>query len=108
MATRLRSVAKTITYRLSGSCITAAITMWATEKIDLALGVGLIDVTSKLLFYYLHERVWDHIRWGQGALPNAHVVSDPSLEPFAEVHSDDPTTSFAIQHSSGQVSQLPK
>jgi uncharacterized membrane protein len=105
MATRLRSFTKAITYRLSGSCITAAITFWATGKLDLALGVGLADVTSKLIFYYIHERLWDHFNWGRVEASSDRVASDLSLEQLVEVRSCGPSTASAVQRSSEQASQ---
>lgn len=118
-ATRLRSFAKTLTYRISGSVITAAITLWATKQLDLALGVGLLDVTSKLVFYYLHERLWDHIMWGrvqstphfkQGQVESssAHGVSDLSLEQIVKVRSCGPSTESVDRYSTKQASEQPE
>jgi uncharacterized membrane protein len=63
--TRLRSLTKAVTYRISGSIVTGIITYLATEKIEVALGVSAIDVTAKIFLYYLHERFWDGIQWGR-------------------------------------------
>lgn len=65
VVTRLRSLIKALTYRISGSFITGIITYFATDKIELALGIGFFDIFLKIIFYYLHERLWDKIQWGR-------------------------------------------
>ena len=61
----LRSFTKAITYRVSGSLVTVGIAYMVFGKIEWAIGVGAIDAISKLLFYYIHERIWDKIKWGR-------------------------------------------
>jgi len=65
VASRLRSLTKAITYRISGSIITCAIAYVATDEIAVALSVGIFDILIKIMFYYLHERFWDGIQWGR-------------------------------------------
>lgn len=64
IASQLRSLIKSITYRISGSILTIIITYTATDEIAVALSVGVFDVFLKIIFYYLHERLWDKIQWG--------------------------------------------
>jgi len=52
--THLRSFFKGITWRII-----------ATGDFVITLSVGFFEVIAKLLFYYLHERVWNRIRWGK-------------------------------------------
>ena|SRR5436190_1933424 len=63
--TASRSVAKTITYRLSGSLTTVLIAYLFTGRAGLALTIGGLDVVFKLVVYFLHERLWDKIRFGK-------------------------------------------
>jgi len=35
-----------------------------TGRIGLMVGVGLTDVIFRLILYYLHERIWNKIRFG--------------------------------------------
>jgi len=30
-----------------------------------SLGVGLVEVILKMIFYYLHERAWNKVSWGK-------------------------------------------
>ncbi|PIT86041.1 MAG: hypothetical protein COU33_05345 [Candidatus Magasanikbacteria bacterium CG10_big_fil_rev_8_21_14_0_10_43_6] len=36
-----------------------------TKELTLSLQVGVLEVTSKMIFYYIHERVWDRMGWGK-------------------------------------------
>jgi len=42
-----------------------------TGDLALVASVGVVDVTAKLFFYYLHERTWGRVHWGVlGTEPN--------------------------------------
>jgi adenylylsulfate kinase len=58
-----RSIMKAISYRLLGSLATMVISYVFTKKADIALGIGGLDLVSKIVLYYLHERVWHNIKY---------------------------------------------
>jgi uncharacterized membrane protein len=58
---RFRSVAKAVTYRLTGSVLTAAVVYAVTGEMAIATGAGAIDALAKTVLYYVHERVWSRI-----------------------------------------------
>lgn len=60
-----RSIIKTITWRVLGTLITTSVVYILTRKFVLSLSVGGLDATLKLVFYYLHERAWNEIKWGK-------------------------------------------
>lgn len=60
-----RSLLKGVTWRLVASTTTMLIVFIATGDLLLVAGVGAVDVTLKVLFYYVHERVWGRVHWGQ-------------------------------------------
>ncbi len=62
--THKRSIAKGITWRIIASATTMTIVFIATGDLILVASVGLVDVTAKIFFYYLHERTWGKVRWG--------------------------------------------
>jgi uncharacterized membrane protein len=64
-----RTIIKTITFRIVATLATMAIVFLMTGNLALANTVGLIDLVSKLLIYYLHERVWERVSWGK------HIVT---------------------------------
>ena len=65
MSTVQRSLLKTITWRVIGSIDTMVITYFITGNWKFGLAVGGVEVVSKMILYYLHERVWQRIKWGK-------------------------------------------
>jgi len=63
--THLRSFFKGITWRIIATLTTMTLVFIFTGDFVLTLGVGFFDIVSKLIFYYLHERIWDRIQWGR-------------------------------------------
>ncbi len=63
--TPLRSVMKSLSYRLAGTVVTALVVFAATRRWSVALAVGGVDMVSKLILFYAHERAWDGIRFGR-------------------------------------------
>jgi len=61
----LRSVVKSITYRIIGTLATILISWLITGEIFIALTIGSIEMVAKMLLYFLHERVWNTIKWGK-------------------------------------------
>lgn len=55
---------KGLTWRITASVTTMLIVFLMTGNLALVAGVGLADVTLKVLFYYIHERLWGRVRWG--------------------------------------------
>lgn len=62
---QLRSFLKSMSYRFIGTLATILITFTLTKKIELAVAAGIIDSFFKLILYFMHERVWQRIRYGQ-------------------------------------------
>lgn len=62
--THRRSIVKGITWRFIASTTTMAVVFVITGNLALVASVGLVDVTAKLFFYYLHERTWGTVHWG--------------------------------------------
>lgn len=52
------SLLKTISWRIIGTLDTMIISYALTGKLDIAFSIGGIEVISKMLLYYLHERAW--------------------------------------------------
>lgn len=52
------SIYKTITWRIVGTVDTMFISYLLTGKLNIAISIGGIEVVSKMILYYLHERAW--------------------------------------------------
>lgn len=58
-----RSVIKGISWRIVGTIDTIIIaTLW-TGDYSKALKIGFTEVFTKVLLFYLHERIWQKIQW---------------------------------------------
>ncbi len=60
-----RSVLKTISWRVIGTLDTVFISWLITGKLALAFSIGTIELVTKMLLYFFHERVWENIKWGK-------------------------------------------
>src|SRR2546421_13048130 len=65
METKSRSFLKSLSYRVFASIVTAGLVFIVTHKWLLAIGLGLLDSTVKILVYFLHERLWMTIPFGR-------------------------------------------
>lgn len=61
----LRSTAKTITYRLLGSSVTFIISYMYTGHVVISASISATEFLLKPMLYWLHERVWNRVRWGR-------------------------------------------
>ncbi|MBI2271196.1 MAG: DUF2061 domain-containing protein [Bacteroidetes bacterium] len=60
-----RSIIKGITWRITGTIDTILIAFILSREMGLALSIGGIEVVTKMILYYLHERAWIKIEWGR-------------------------------------------
>lgn len=61
----MRSVLKTISWRVIGTVDTIVISWLITGHIALALSIGSIELITKMVLYFFHERIWNKIKWGK-------------------------------------------
>lgn len=74
MDTHSRSLAKAISWRLTGTVDTMVISLIVTGSVKLAATIGLTEVITKSLLYYLHERAWLKIPYGRRYPPREEAV----------------------------------
>ena len=60
-----RSLTKAVSWRVTGTLDTIVISFLVTGQIKLAISIGFIELFTKICLYYLHERVWEKIRFGR-------------------------------------------
>lgn len=53
-----RHLAKTITWRLVGTIDTILLSWIITGNLSIGLAIGGTEVITKMILYFLHERVW--------------------------------------------------
>lgn len=60
-----RSVIKTISWRTLGTIDTMIISYIITGSLVMAASIGSIEVVTKMILYYYHERAWNKIDIGR-------------------------------------------
>jgi uncharacterized membrane protein len=65
IATRSRSAAKAITWRITGTADTFIISLLITKKPVVAASIASLEVLTKTILYYFHERIWNKVSWGR-------------------------------------------
>lgn len=58
-----KSLVKSISWRILGTLDTIAISWALTGTLSVALSIGSIEIFTKFLLYYGHERIWNSIKW---------------------------------------------
>jgi uncharacterized membrane protein len=59
-----RSFIKAVSWRTVGTIDTFIISFFVTGKVSLAGSIAAVEVVTKIMIYYLHERVWAVVPWG--------------------------------------------
>lgn len=72
--THARSILKGMTWRLIATSTTMLLVFLYTGDVTLVAHVGALDITLKLLFYYVHERAWGRVAWGKVCVACASAV----------------------------------
>jgi uncharacterized membrane protein len=59
-----RSLAKAVSWRTAATIDTFIISFLVTGKASLAGTIAGAEILTKIIIYYLHERVWAAVPWG--------------------------------------------
>jgi uncharacterized membrane protein len=77
-----RSLAKAISWRLTGSLDTLILSYIITRNVIFAGSIAAIETVTKIVLYYAHERTWTAIQWGK-----ASAEHPAALERYPDPHS---------------------
>lgn len=61
----LRSIIKAITWRITGTLDTMIISFIITGHLKWAITIGFVELFTKMILYYIHERIWNKIKAGK-------------------------------------------
>lgn len=70
---RSRSLVKAVSWRVFGSLDTAMLSFLVPmlfhvslkKSGEIALSIAAFETVTKILLFYVHERVWARVRWGR-------------------------------------------
>lgn len=60
-----RSIAKAISWRITGTLDTFIISWLITGELTLAGAIAFTEIVTKVVLYWFHERIWNRVRWGR-------------------------------------------
>lgn len=61
----LRSLAKTVSWRITGSLATFLISYIISNDLTVAGSIATMQIISNTILYFIHERIWNKIKWGK-------------------------------------------
>lgn len=64
LESRKRHIGKTITWRMVGTLDTIIISWIISGNPMTGLKIGVSEVLTKMVFYYIHERIWHKSKFG--------------------------------------------
>ena len=57
----IKSIMKSVSWRIIGTVDTMIISYFITGRVTIAITIGSVEVLTKTILYYFHERLWAHI-----------------------------------------------
>lgn len=60
-----RSVIKAISWRTVGTIDTMIVSFFITGNLVMAVSIGSVEVLTKMVLYYFHERAWNTTNFGR-------------------------------------------
>lgn len=61
----IRSIFKAISWRVIGTLDTIFISWILSGEIALAFSIGSLELVTKMVLYFIHERAWNQVKWGK-------------------------------------------
>jgi adenylylsulfate kinase len=71
--THARTIVKTISWRILATLTTVSLVYIFIGDVSIALSVGGIEIFLKMLVYFIHERIWDKIKFGKKEIQPAVI-----------------------------------
>lgn len=105
--TPVRSLAKAVSWRITGTVDTFIIAWLITGQPLIASGIAFTEIMTKICLFWLHERVWNRISWGRQTqlteskpepiLPG-FVLPSRQNQTWKVSGTDDPTRCLDVEH----------
>ncbi|MDD2368617.1 MAG: DUF2061 domain-containing protein [Sulfuricurvum sp.] len=60
-----RSIIKAVSWRTVGTIDTMVVSFFVTGNLVMAISIGSVEVLTKMVLYYFHERAWNKTNFGR-------------------------------------------
>ncbi len=91
----MRSLAKAVSWRITGSLDTMFLSWLFTRDMKIAAAIGLTEVLTKMVLYYVHERAWNRVSLGRTVESDGVIPAVAPAVPATETPANDATTAQA-------------
>ena len=71
----IRSLVKGLSWRVIGTIDTFLLSFFIIGSVKVASLTAFTEVATKIILYFLHERIWNSIHWGRNKNKPAHIRS---------------------------------
>ena len=68
--TKVRSLVKALSWRTLATMTTGVLVYIFTGELAIAITIGSLEVLAKMVLYFLHERLWQKIKFGRKEIPS--------------------------------------
>lgn len=75
----VRSLIKAVSWRVVGSLDTFMLSLLVTGSAKYAVSIASAEALTKIVLYYLHERVWRLVKWGRLETPLPPAGAAPGV-----------------------------
>ena len=75
-----RSILKAISWRILATLTTSVLVYAFTGRTDIAVTVGLLEATTKIVLYYGHERLWNRLNVGRNRITTVRNTPISSVD----------------------------
>ena len=84
---RTRSLVKAVSWRIIATLDTIIIALLITGSLPASLAIGVIEIITKTILYYFHERLWNRMsHW-----PRLPVACQAAPEPSTQFSASEPS-----------------
>lgn len=73
--TKARSLIKGISWRIFGTIDTFIISYIILEDFYMAAPIAILELFTKIILFYFHERIWNSIPWAREDKSKSHIRS---------------------------------
>lgn len=63
MDSHYKSLCKAVSWRITGSLDTFVLSWIITGQAHLAFSIAFVELFTKIVLYWIHERVWLRVKW---------------------------------------------
>ena len=83
--TNIRSIVKALSWRVTGTIDTFVVSFLVTGELLIAGSIASIEVLTKIILFWMHERTWNKINWGKYSTPTSTPAGFDWREPTVQM-----------------------